>query len=165
MNLAIRGNEFEAFGGNYVPQRLQRQTSAVVYPGELLTFDFINKKKEHKKTVDNFFNLLDSFNKDQQHEAYEDCSVSKPTYDAAKRFFTLLLEKTESLPRISPSGDGGLEAIWKNGQKKTILVVDSWVLNLVTGATTPQAEYFEDIRFDEQKIPDQIEKELLEELA
>lgn len=165
MNLPIRNVEFEAFGGSYVPQSLKRQSSAVVYPGEVLTFDVINKKKEFKKTVDKFFNLLDSFNQEQQREGYGDCIVSQPTYDAAKRFFTLLLEKTESLPRISPSGDGGLEAIWKKGQKKTILVVDSWVLNLVTGATTPQAEYFEDIRFDEQKIPDQIEKELLEELA
>lgn len=146
MNLALANYGYEAYGYN-TPDR-RRQTSSAVVPGEALTKEVMNRLTQRRK----FFDLIEMFSKTKFYEN-ENSKISETTAEAAKVFFTLL--RSYNLPRIVPDGEGGLLSVWE-GDSTVMLLIDGWTLHLVTNATTPQAQYYDDIRFNEEGIPTEI---------
>ncbi|WP_158934062.1 hypothetical protein [Burkholderia sp. S171] len=81
--------------------------------------------------------------------------VSRDSADAAKALFSILLPSRQT-PKIAPDGEGGLIAVWDVKTPHAVLVIDNWKLHLVTAAATQEAQYFDELSFDGESVPDAI---------
>ena len=149
---------YEAYGYNDNLAK-RRSPSSAVMPGEALTKEVMARFKEKQ----NFIALIDMFTREDFYQ-HVDARISETTAEAAKAFFTLLIKKISKLPKIAPDGDGGLLSVWENDGATAMLVIDGWSLHFVTHAMTPNANYFDDVRFNEEEIPAEIYNGILEAL-
>lgn len=120
-----------------------------VFPGKAATRETIKENKE--KIL--FLDLIHHFA--TQGFCHGDGSEEKITTEtalAATTLFDTLLPNVKT-PRISPDGEGGLVAAWEDGDDPVLLVIDNWTFHLVKSAATPHAEYFDDLPFDGERIP------------
>jgi len=85
----------------------------------------------------------------------ERIKISGETARAASALFASL-PNDFCLPKIALEGDGGLTAVWEADGRKLILVVDDWKLHFINYATTPNAEYFDNYRFDGERVPTEL---------
>ena len=73
------------------------------------------------------------------------------------KYFFHLLPASRALPKISPDGEGGLMMIWECNGNPLLVTVDNRRLHAVTSATTPRAQYHDDVPFDDvSEIPQVI---------
>lgn len=83
--------------------------------------------------------------------------ISMGTAESALMFFQHL-PASATLPKISPDGEGGLMAVWEKDGRSTLVIIDNFNIHLATGATTPDAQYFPELVFDGEQIPDVVLK-------
>jgi hypothetical protein len=82
--------------------------------------------------------------------------ITRPTQMTAAAFLNSL-PAGKALPKVSPDGEGGLMMIWEDQHAPVLLTIDNLYLHAVIAATTPRAEYLDDIPFDWlQRIPQKI---------
>jgi len=82
----------------------------------------------------------------------EEVKIDRETADASIALIDLL-PSSAPLPRIAPDGEGGLTAVWELPNEAVVIVVAEWRLNIVTSAASPNAEYFDDLPFDGEHLP------------
>jgi hypothetical protein len=119
-----------------------------VLPGQPATsdvFEFIDAKARLVRLIHQF--ASDGFDTEETEER-----IGSGTVDASSKLIDLL-PLSSHLPKLSPDGDGGLMAVWESGDSAVIVVVDDWKLHVVTGAATPQAQYFDALAFDGISLP------------
>lgn len=127
-----------------------------VLPGDAATPQIVERAKNKERLLA----LIQQFADDGFSSAPDrDGRISHDTAKAAKALFDILLPNYE-LPKVSPDGEGGLIAVWEQGNHSTVLVIDGWQLHLVAEATTPRARYFDDMAFDGERVPDPVVKQL-----
>lgn len=149
---------YESYGYDSNVARRQRSSSAVL-PGDALTEEVLADYREKQK----FILLIDMFTRRDYFDR-DDARISVTTAEASKAFFTMLIKKITKLPKIAPDGEGGLLSVWEKEGHTAMLVIDGWNLHLVTKAMTPNASYFDDIKFNEDEIPTEIYDGILEAL-
>ncbi len=126
--------------------------SVAVMPGELATDDVFN----HQRERDELIGLASRFAIDGlSWEAGQSVGISAATEHAARQFLNVL-PSGKALPKISPDGEEGLLMVWERNGDPLLITVDDLRLHAVVGATTPHAEYFANIPFDEPEIPQHI---------
>lgn len=128
--------------------------NVAVLPGEAATVDAINREKARDaliELVQRFYSHGLSWN------AEGNVKISSHTANSATEFIRLLPSYV-ALPRISPDGEDGLLMAWECSNNLVIAVLDGRCIHLVSAATTPHAQYLDDIPFDGKQIPDKILK-------
>jgi hypothetical protein len=117
-----------------------------------VTKDVLSRKANRKALADLVSQIADE---GLSWTACKPISISSQTKDGALSLLRGLPLNIKA-PKISPDGDGGLMLVWDDRHSPTLLVVDGWKLHLVKAATTPNAEYFDDVHFSEGSIPSEI---------
>lgn len=104
--------------------------------------------------------LIDQFASDGFSCVGERASkISKETAQSARSLFSSVLPAGR-LPKIAPDGEGGLIALWDSTTHPVVLVIDNWRLHLVKNAATPEAEYFDDLPFDGESVPQVVSESI-----
>lgn len=125
-----------------------------VLPGEAITPEVLDRRKEREMLL----SLIHSFATEGFSRSFEsDGKITSDTAEASKLFFGLLPFDAQT-PAILPDGEGGLVVAWERSSNPTILIIDDWHLHVIKNATTPQAEYFENLPFDGENIPNAVLK-------
>ncbi|HLQ26815.1 MAG TPA: hypothetical protein VK138_13180 [Acidiferrobacterales bacterium] len=123
-----------------------------IFPGEAATQDMLERKNRRSDLivlVQRF--ATEDFGWSFEHE---NTRLSHATMNAAIQFLSLLpMNQVE--PKITPTGEGGLEVVWERSEV-TAVVIEGWTLHAVKAAGTPQAEYIHDIPFTGNEVPPEI---------
>lgn len=122
-----------------------------IVPGEPATEITLSRVRSRVLLLD----LIQKYSKETDTDNPDHNRITEATSQAAVAFFSALPPSTK-LPKITPEGEGGLTVIWENGSAPVILVVDDWKLHLVKAATTPHAQYFDDLLFDGERVPNEV---------
>lgn len=142
----------EAFGGEQ-QWFLGATASVEVLGGEAATPDALKHEQERQA-------LLALIRRFAYHglswTAGQCATVTRATKATALAFLSSL-PAGKAFPKVSPDGEGELIMIWENQDASVLLTIDNLHLHAVIAATTPQAEYLDDIPFDWlQRIPQKI---------
>ncbi|WP_174874896.1 hypothetical protein [Vogesella oryzae] len=130
----------------------QSLPDVAVMPGKAANRDAFLRHKEKELLL----GLIQRFEKEGfTRTVGNEGKITVDTAKSAMAFLKVLPEGTV-IPKIAPDGEGGLVVAWEGPQTVTILVVDDWRLHLVRNAKTKDAEYFDDILFDGEKVPDPV---------
>ncbi len=99
-------------------------------------------------------NILERFS--VQEDPWSDNQPEKITRETflAARSFLKQIPGDVRLPKISPDGEGSLVLLWE-GRSSVLITIEDWRIHVVKGATTPGAEYIDDIPFGDD-IPDTV---------
>lgn len=119
-----------------------------VMPGEIIDATLIEREQTKAALVD----LVRRMGAERLSWSGEAVGISWETVAAAEAFIRDLPLCVKS-PKISPDGEGGLMVVWDEPPAPTLVIIDGWRLHLVKAATTPNAEYHDDIGFTEGSIP------------
>ncbi|NMV41824.1 hypothetical protein [Ralstonia insidiosa] len=115
---------------------------------------------KQSQEMSNLLVLIDQFASDGFSCVGERAStISKETAQSARSLFSSVLPAGR-LPKIAPDGEGGLIALWDSTTSPIVLVIDNWRLHLVKNAATPQAEYFDDLPFDGESVPQVVSESI-----
>jgi hypothetical protein len=127
-----------------------------VLPGRAATPDVLKLEKERATLIGlvNRF-LVEPFG----WEAGRGAIISSDTAKAAKAFFRAM-DANHDLPKIAPDSEGCLTLVWERPHDPVLVMVDGWQLHMVTAAATPRAQYYENVRFDGERLPDLIAQAL-----
>jgi hypothetical protein len=82
----------------------------------------------------------------------EEAAKINPRTAVAAEMILRALPASKALPRIAPDGEGGLMMVWEGRGEPFLLTIDNFRLHGVIAAATPQAEYIDDMPFDERQI-------------
>jgi hypothetical protein len=135
-----------------VPYEINQSNS--VFSRHQETIDLL-KLKEDKQQLMSLINSLSVENTSWSNNQPE--KITTDTFRAVVSFLKLLPYNV-ALPKISPDGEGSLVMLWE-GTSPTLLTIDGWQFHLVLGATTPTAEYKDNVPFGEE-IPEEILRSL-----
>jgi hypothetical protein len=122
-------------------------TDVAVLPGQYLSAAVVAREKMRDLLITSVHRFA--------AESVDAYRVSAETAEASVGFIKAL-GGTMQLPKIAPDGEGGLMAVWDDGDAPIALVVDNWNMHLVTGATTPRAQYFDSLPFDGTRLPEEL---------
>lgn len=128
-----------------------------VLPGKAATSDALEIRKEKELLLA----LVQHFVEEGFSRNFE-CAgtITHDTADAARSLLAILPSDVE-IPKIAPDGEGALVVAWEMTEPNIILIIDNWRLHLIKNATTPQAEYLDDLPFDGEQIPNAILEAIL----
>lgn len=125
-------------------RHVARRSDASALPGVAITAD-VTENEEQRRTL---IGILSRFALERE--------ISRTSMHAAQCFVEAL-PRSKTLPKVSPDGDGGVLFAWSvPGDARTLITVADWMLYAVARAGTLDAQYFEDISFDEGVIPDEL---------
>lgn len=126
-----------------------RQSSAVFSRG-LDSVEHLSRQG----ALQTLLNILERFS--VQEDPWSDDQPEKITRETflAARSFLKQLPGDVRLPKISPDGEGSLVFLWE-GISPLLITMEDWRIHVVKGATTPGAEYIDDIPFGDD-IPDAV---------
>jgi len=125
---------------------------AAVLPGQMVTEDVVTRNKTKARLIE----LIRQFAAEGFSRADGvDGKITPETAEAANILFNTLLPAAK-IPKVAPDGEGGLMVVWEHEVDPVVLVVDNWKVHLITAATTPRAQYFEDLPFDGEQVPRQV---------
>jgi hypothetical protein len=115
-------------------------SSITVRPGEKATPESIRHAAEREgllKLVHQFLKNGLSWRNGQS------ATISELTYQTASRFLSKLPTR-KAFPMVSPDGEGGLMMVWQ-GSSTLIITIDDLKVHMVIDATTPHADYLNDV--------------------
>ena len=123
--------------------------SSAVFSRSLESTNFLRRKKD--KQI--LFNLVQRLS--VCDTPWSDDQPEKITAETSKAAFSFLnqLPPEIELPKISPDGEGSLVMLWENDNSRVLLTIEDWRIHMVKGATSPQAEYYDNLPFAEE-IPE-----------
>lgn len=77
--------------------------------------------------------------------------ISVETRNSAIALFSSLPPGFVS-PKLSPDEEG-LVIVWESAESATLAVLDGWTMHVVKSPGTDQAQYFDDLPYDRERIP------------
>ncbi len=133
-----------------VPGSYDWQSSAV-FSRSFESSYFLTRKKDKQMLFDlvQRLSVRDTPWSDEQPE-----KITSETCKAAVSFLNQLPLEIE-LPKISPDGEGSLVMLWETDNSRVLLTIEDWRIHMVKGATTPQAEYDDNLPFADE-IPAKV---------
>lgn len=120
-----------------------------VLPGKAATEEAVAEEKLQESII----RLIDYFFVDGHSRQVG--RVSKISLDTRNSAIALFSSLPRGLPppKLSPDGDGGLMMVWETDSASALAVLDGWTIHVVKSPATAQAEYFDDLAFDRERIP------------
>jgi len=120
-----------------------------VLPGKPATEEAIAEEKLRSSIIDliNYF-----FSEGHSRQVGRVSTISPDTRSSAIALFSALPPGLVP-PKLSPDGDGGLMMLWESGTASALAVLDGWMIHVVKAPATAQAEYFDNVPYDRERIP------------
>jgi hypothetical protein len=84
--------------------------------------------------------------------ADRDVRISKQTWEVATQLIRMLPSEAP-LPKVLPDGEDGVIFAWLFDNKKFFVTIDNYTLHGVDNAGTPDAVYFDGVKFRGDQIP------------
>lgn len=128
------------------------ENDLAVAPGRAFTVDAM----ERKRTLGTLSNLIHQFTAAGFFwPGGEHSRVSPIAAESAKRLLALLSEDVP-LPKVAPDDDGDVVFAWEVRGRTHLLMVDDRQLHFVENAGTQQAQYFDNLEFGGDLIPEVV---------
>jgi hypothetical protein len=139
-----------------------RAFDVAVRPGQSITAAFLAREAQKSKLK----SLVEHFCRDYfSWGALETPMVSWETRLAVSRFLELLPEEI-ACPQIAPDSEGGVTLHWETLDHRHHLGgIDGWRLHFVFCAGQEDARYIDDLKFNDDEIPDEILQLLKEKMV
>ena len=123
-----------------------------VFPGEAATVQFMEKFQARKRIeavvdhyrVHGFYSSRDELGK-----------ISESSRAVAKKLLKQLPNDVP-LPTVAPDGETGILFHWQFGGREVVVTVVDHILHCVNNAGTPQANYLDDLPFQDDQVPQGI---------
>jgi hypothetical protein len=127
----------------------RHSVSIAALPGDALTREAIGREERRRALISLVYRFAIhglSWTADQT------ATIPPATAVVAEAFFDAL-PANKALPKISPDGEDGLMMVWEGSGDPLLVTLDGVRLHAVIAATTPYAEYLNDVPFDCWEIP------------
>ncbi|MFJ1214040.1 hypothetical protein [Burkholderia pyrrocinia] len=127
------------------------EPDVAVLPGQAVTREVLQaiQAKERLRK------LIVRFAKEGFCKGGEELKITESTAEVASLVVNLL-PPAASLPKIVPSEEGALTVVWDRLDDPVILIISGWRLDIVTAAATPRAEYYDNVVFDGDRLPEEL---------
>jgi hypothetical protein len=120
-----------------------------VSPGQLISISHLGQRSKKRAMIELIWKMF-------RHGAplHVDSS-GKITPDSALAASLFIAHLTDEvpLPKIAADGEGGLMMMWEHRSDPLLVTIDNWRVHIVVSATTPRAQYHDDIPFDGSALP------------